>query len=122
MPEQSELWAHVLKQFMSSLDGVDTTAMLKLLTAEEGVAALRAKMGKSSSAGTAPFPGVKLKVNATEFSLKDTSEKELAAQLTLIDLDILKLIRRDELLDKAISDPQRSPNFTNMVQRFNTVR
>ena len=85
--------------------------------------ALRAKMSKSSSASNSgPFPGVKLKVNSSEISLKDTSEKEIAAQLTLIDLDILKQIRRDELLDKAICNSDRSPNFTNMVQRFNTVR
>ena len=46
----------------------------------------------------------------------------LSAQLTLIDHSAFKKMKVQELLGKAFLKPEKSPDFTNMVNQFNKVR
>eukprot|EP01103_Thecamoeba_quadrilineata_P014471 TRINITY_DN4329_c0_g1_i1.p1 TRINITY_DN4329_c0_g1~~TRINITY_DN4329_c0_g1_i1.p1 ORF type:complete len:746 (+),score=153.80 TRINITY_DN4329_c0_g1_i1:92-2329(+) len=62
------------------------------------------------------FPGIKMNVS---LEILEQSPIELAQQLTIIDHALFTKIPPREFLLKSFSKPEESPNFTEMVSKFN---
>eukprot|EP01117_Protostelium_nocturnum_P012300 TRINITY_DN4527_c0_g1_i1.p1 TRINITY_DN4527_c0_g1~~TRINITY_DN4527_c0_g1_i1.p1 ORF type:complete len:1113 (+),score=446.73 TRINITY_DN4527_c0_g1_i1:200-3538(+) len=56
-----------------------------------------------------------------EVDIDDFDPYAIALQMTLIDHELLQKIKPQEFLDKAFSYPDRSPNYTNMANQWNTT-
>lgn len=69
-----------------------------------------------------PPPAKETRVtNGPPLDILSKTAVDISVQLTLLDHAAFKAMKVQELLEKAFLKPERSPNFTSMVNQFNKV-